>query len=211
MNKRFWFATVAVTAVVAFSLTVLPFTCSGKRGNPTQKTRTERKVPEIEKFPETAAAPVKKAAVRGSAAANWRGIEGKVVKVTDGDTITILTAEGKQERIRLTDIDAPEKGQNFSEKSRQHLAGLVAGKTVTARYQENRREDIYGRILGMVYVEGVNANEEMVAAGLAWVYRGSRNSKMRQLQDEARRKGLNIWSEKKPVDPYDYRRQRRGK
>ena len=133
-------------------------------------------------------------------------ITGRVVRVADGDTFTLLTAENKQERIRLADIDAPEKGQDFSEKSRLFLAELVAGKTVRVEY---RSRDQYRRILGVVYVDGKNVNEEMVRQGLAWEYRTNKNARIKELQADAQRKRLNIFSMPNPVNPYDYRRGKR--
>jgi len=133
-------------------------------------------------------------------------LTGRVVKVTDGDTITILVNGGKQERIRLLDIDAPEKKQPYCEKARAYLSGMVAGKTVSVEF---KNRDKYGRILGTVFVDGKNVNEEMVRAGLAWNYHYSKNKRFAELEDEARRKRLNIFSDTKPISPYDYRKGKR--
>jgi hypothetical protein len=84
--------------------------------------------------------------------------------------------ETDRKKIRLADIDAPEKGQDFSEKSRQFLASLVAGKTVRV---EGAKRDRYRRILGVVYVDGVNVNEAMVKEGLAWRYHYCKDKKIR--------------------------------
>ena len=132
-------------------------------------------------------------------------IEGKVVRVTDGDTVTILTKENKQERIRLDGIDAPEINQDYGRKSREYLASMVAGKTVRVEYKSRDR---YGRILGVVYTGRKNVNEEMVKQGLAWQYRYNRDKNYERLQNEAKRKKLNIWSQKAPVDPFDFRNKR---
>jgi endonuclease YncB( thermonuclease family) len=135
-------------------------------------------------------------------------LSGRVVKVTDGDTITILTAGNKQEKIRLIDIDAPEKGQDYCNRSQEYLASMVAGKTVTVEY---KGRDRYRRILGTVYVEGKNVNEEMVRAGLAWEYYLTKNRKIKALQEEAQRKRLNIWSMPNPVSPREYRQSKKEK
>jgi micrococcal nuclease len=137
-----------------------------------------------------------------------KSITGKVVKVIDGDTITLLTSDNRQEKIRLDGIDAPEKKQDYGEKSRQYLASLVAGKNVLVEY---KNKDRYGRILGTVYVESLNVNEEMVRKGLAWQYRYNKDKNLAKLQAEAKAKKLNIWSVKNPVDPYGYRKSRRRK
>jgi len=133
-------------------------------------------------------------------------LTGRVVKVADGDTITILTDGNRQVRIRLLDIDAPEKGQDFSDKSRRYLAELVAGKTVTVEWS---RKDRYGRILGTVYADNINVNEEMVKAGLAWKYRYSRNKRIAQLESIAKQQKLNIFSLPNPTNPYLYRQSQR--
>jgi len=133
-------------------------------------------------------------------------ITGKVVRVADGDTFTLMTAENRQERIRLVDIDAPERGQDFSEKSRLYLSELLAGKTVRVEY---KNRDMYGRILGVVYADGKNVNEEMVRQGLAWEYRTNKNTRIKELQKEAQRKRLNIFSMRNPINPYDYRQGKR--
>jgi len=130
-------------------------------------------------------------------------LTGKIVRVIDGDTMIILMNGNIQVRIRLADIDAPETGQEFGEKSRLYLAEMVAGKAVRIEYEER---DIYGRILGTIFVDGKNINEEMVRAGLAWEYKYNKNKKIKELQKEAQNRGINIWSSKNPIDPYDYRR-----
>lgn len=70
-----------------------------------------------------------------------RVLMGTVVKVTDGDTITVLTSENEQERIRLHGIDSPEQkgGQPYWRASRDQLAALVAGKTVTVTWDKRDR------------------------------------------------------------------------
>lgn len=131
---------------------------------------------------------------------------GKVVKVTDGDTVVILTAGKKQERIRLLDIDAPERKQPYYDKASSYLSEMVFGKRVTVEYS---KRDRYGRVLGTVYVDGKNVNEEMIRAGLAWNYHYSKNQKHAELETEAKEKKLNIFSVPNPINPYDYRRGQR--
>jgi endonuclease YncB( thermonuclease family) len=119
-------------------------------------------------------------------------INGKVVVVTDGDTIRVLDANRVQHKIRLAGIDAPERGQPFGNASRKYLASLVAGKAVRI---ESTKKDRYGRVLGKVWVQPrdcpscsktLNANHAQILAGMAWRYldyvkdlswrRGQRNS-----------------------------------
>ena len=77
-------------------------------------------------------------------------LQGKVVKVADGDTVTIVDdSQGKKHRIRLAGIDAPEKNQSYGDVSTQSLVELVSGKTVTIEYE---KRDRYKRIIGKVLV-----------------------------------------------------------
>jgi endonuclease YncB( thermonuclease family) len=91
-------------------------------------------------------------------------ITGKVVAVADGDTITVLDADKVQHKIRLGGIDAPEKGRA----SKRSLSDLVYGKTVVI---DTDKTDRYGREVGKVLVDGVDANLEQVQRGLAWHYK----------------------------------------
>lgn len=95
-------------------------------------------------------------------------IKGKVVAVADGDTITVLDANKVQHKIRLAGIDAPEKTRPFGQASRQSLSDLVHGKTVTV---DTEKADRYGREVGKILVDGMDANLAQVKRGLAWHYK----------------------------------------
>lgn len=137
-------------------------------------------------------------------------LRGRVVSVADGDTVTILTDNDEQIRIRLYGIDAPEKGQDFSNKSRQFLHDLCYGKIVSI---EKKGIDQYERVLGIVYINEFNLNKEMVRNGLAWYYdHYVKDADLEALEHAARKQKLNIWSMKNPTPPYEFRRnQRMGK
>jgi endonuclease YncB( thermonuclease family) len=92
-------------------------------------------------------------------------LSGRVVRVTDGDTIVVLDASKVQHKIRLTGIDAPERGQAFGTKSKEHLFDLIAGKSVVVDYN---KFDRYGRTLGKVLQNGEDVNLEQVESGMAW-------------------------------------------
>src|SRR2546422_9117216 len=93
---------------------------------------------------------------------------GKVVGVTDGDTISVMH-NGRAEKIRLHGIDCPEKGQAFGQRAKQFTSTLVFGKEVTVTVQDS---DKYGRTIGEVtLLDGRVLNHELVKAGLAWWYR----------------------------------------
>ncbi len=87
-------------------------------------------------------------------------LTGKVVKVADGDSITVLD-NIIQHKIRLQGIDAPERKQAFGDASRKHLATLVAGKEVTVKWD---KRDRYRRIVGFVLVDGHDVNLVQVKA-----------------------------------------------
>jgi endonuclease YncB( thermonuclease family) len=97
-----------------------------------------------------------------------RTVSGKVVKIADGDTITILDAQSVQHKIRLQGIDAPEHRQDFGEVSREHLASLVFGRSVRIEYE---KVDRYGRLVEKVWIDGNGECLEQLKAGLAWHYK----------------------------------------
>lgn len=148
----------------------------------------------------------------GSAAADT--LSGLVVTVSDGDTVRVLDAHRVSHRVRLAGIDAPERGQPFSRRAKQHLAGLVHGREVQVEWN---KLDRYGRIVGKVIADDLDVCREMVAAGLAWHYKayqqeqtaGDRNS-YSDAEDAARREHVGLWSELPAVPPWEYRAWRRG-
>ena len=95
-------------------------------------------------------------------------ISGKVVGVSDGDTITVLDAAKTQHKIRLASIDAPEKAQSFGQRSEEHLSDSVFGKQVQVKFNKS---DKRGRTVGKVRVDGKGANFEQIRSGLAWHYK----------------------------------------
>jgi micrococcal nuclease len=132
--------------------------------------------------------------------------EGKVIKIADGDTLTILV-DSQQLKIRPSDIDTPERQQPFGAKTKQALSDLAFGKQ--ARVVELTK-DRYGRIVGRVYVGETDVNRELVAQGHAWVYRKySKDAELLELEAQAKRKGLWLWAGKNPIPPREWRRGRR--
>jgi micrococcal nuclease len=128
-------------------------------------------------------------------------IIGKVVGVSDGDTITVL--ENRiQHKIRLYGIDAPEGGQDFGNRAKKFVSDLVFGKQVRVVKMDIDR---YDRVVGMVYVGDVNVNEALVKNGLAWVYQ--RYCKISicpswwALEAHARAAKTGLWSHPNPVPP----------
>ena len=127
---------------------------------------------------------------------------GRVVGVTDGDTITVLV-DARQVKVRLTEIDAPEKRQAWGTKARQALSDLVFGKTVTI---VDSGKDRYQRTLGRVLVGEKDVNAEMVRSGNAWVYRRYAQDKaLYAFEGEAREAERGLWSLPNPVPPWEFR------
>lgn len=134
-------------------------------------------------------------------------IEGKVVKVSDGDTITVLDKNKVQNKVRLKEIDAPEKKQPFGQKSKQALSDLVFGKQV---YVISNSTDRYGRNLGVILVDGVHVNQRMVADGYAWAYRQYlTDPSYLKSEQNAKDKKLGLWADKNPTPPWEWRKQQR--
>lgn len=130
---------------------------------------------------------------------------GRVVKIADGDTLTILDANKKQIRVRLAEIDAPEKRQPFGSRSRQSLAELCAEKVATV---EDRGLDRYGRTIGVVMCSSINANAEQVRRGMAWVYvqYASPTSALYRVEADARLARRGLWRDRHPIAPWVWRR-----
>lgn len=127
---------------------------------------------------------------------------GKVVGVTDGDTITVLVNK-ESIKVRLEGIDAPESGQSFGTKSKQALSEMVFGKQVTIK---KTGEDRYGRTLGVVVVGDVDANAKMIQDGWAWHFKKYNDEdRLAKLEFEARTAKRGLWAEGSPVAPWDYR------
>ena len=135
---------------------------------------------------------------------------GKVIKVVDGDTLTILDANYKEHKIRLAGIDAPERKQAYGLASRKRLASIVAGQQVTVEYQ---KRDRYGRIVGKVLLDGIDMCLEQVKAGFAWHYKKYQHEQSAEDQrlyadaeNQAREGRLGLWRENNPIPPWEHRR-----
>lgn len=138
---------------------------------------------------------------------------GRVVRIADGDTITVLDSSNTQHRIRLGGIDAPESKQDFGTQSKKSLSSMVFGKDVTVVYEKT---DQYGRLVGKVLLDGKDVNLEQVRAGMAWHYKEyerEQSSEDRELygraEDEARSARRGLWADPNPVEPGEFRKQER--
>ena len=141
-------------------------------------------------------------------------IVGRVVGIADGDTVTVLDSEKSQHRVRLAGIDAPERRMPFGQRSKEHLSDLVFSKDVNV---DTSKKDRYGRWVGVIFVDGVDANLAMVTAGMAWHYKQyerEQSASDRQLyanaENQARSRRAGLWLDPNPTPPWEYRKERRG-
>jgi endonuclease YncB( thermonuclease family) len=133
---------------------------------------------------------------------------GNVVKVTDGDTITVQV-NNEQINVRLSEIDAPEHGQDFGQKSKDALGNLVFGKEVRV---VAHGKDRYGRTIGDVIVGQTNVNEKLVEDGWAWNFlKYSKSKKLAELEKAAREAKKGLWAGIAPMSPWDYRAEQARK
>lgn len=133
-------------------------------------------------------------------------LEGRVVSVHDGDTVTVLV-DNEQVKVRLAEIDAPELKQPFGAKSKQSLSSKVFNKSVRV---ESAGKDRYGRTLGTVYLGEESVNLWMVKEGWAWRYdRYSKSDILRKAQEEARAGKRGLWAGSEvTVPPWEWRKRK---
>jgi endonuclease YncB( thermonuclease family) len=134
---------------------------------------------------------------------------GKVIKVSDGDTITVLDSNNQKHKIRLKGIDAPESQQAYGDVSTQSLSELVYDKEVLVTWD---KKDKYYRILGKVLVDGRDANYLQLKKGLAWYYKqyeSDLNSQDRdaylKAEEKAKQTNLGLWADLKSIPPWEFR------
>ena len=145
-------------------------------------------------------------------------LAGRVVSVSDGDTVTVLDDAREQHKIRIAGIDAPEKRQAYGERAKQHLSDLVYGKNVVVVWD---KRDRYGRLIGRVLVHecdraacryAIDAGLEQLKAGLAWHYKqyekeqkADERVRYSTTEAEARARRDGLWREPDAVPPWQFR------
>lgn len=141
-------------------------------------------------------------------------IPGLVVGVSDGDTVTLLTQNKQQVKIRVQGIDAPERAQAFGQVARQAMAKTVFQKNVEARCPSTDR---YGRKICTIHVNGVDAGLQLLNQGLAWHYKQYEREQPEQdrvayayAEEMARSRRAGLWSDANPQAPWDFRRSKRN-
>jgi micrococcal nuclease len=138
-------------------------------------------------------------------------LEGKVEKVSDGDTFTIRDNwSGNKFRVRFYGIDAPEKKQGFGKKARQFVSEWVSDKVVQVWIRDTDR---YGRIVGEIYVNGKLLNIALLREGLAWWYQkyAPDNLQYAQAEKEAKASKKGLWQNPASIPPWQYRSEQKQK
>jgi endonuclease YncB( thermonuclease family) len=138
--------------------------------------------------------------------------QGRVVGVSDGDTLTVLASNKRSYKIRLQGIDAPEKSQPYGQKCKEAL--MVQAINLTAEVEANKL-DKYGRVVGKVSVEGKDVALEQIKSGCGWHYTAYAKEQSPDDQaayaaaeKQARKAKRGLWKEKQPQSPWDYRKQK---
>jgi len=144
--------------------------------------------------------------VATSAAAD---LHGKVVAVSDGDTVTVLDADNHQHKIRLAGIDAPEKAQAFGQASKKSLSDLIYGRLVDVNWDKHDR---YGRIIGKIMVGDADICLEQIRRGMAWHYKQYQRDQSAAdrvaygaAEETARASHAGLWRDPVPIPPWQFR------
>ncbi|STX50398.1 putative endonuclease precursor [Legionella busanensis] len=133
-------------------------------------------------------------------------ITGEVIRILDGDTLVVLIDGKLPEKIRLTEIDAPERSQPYGNRSRQALADLCFRKKAILNI---KKRDYYGRLLARVQCNNIDVNAEQIRTGMAWVYDRyhTTDNSLYKLQEEARKNKIGLWADPYAFPPWLYRKR----
>ncbi|GAB5565174.1 MAG: thermonuclease family protein [Winogradskyella sp.] len=137
-------------------------------------------------------------------------IIGKVVAITDGDTFKLVTKDSTLIKVRLANIDCPERKQPFSKRAKLFVSNAIFSKTVTLNVLKKDRYRRY--ISNVIYDDSLSLCHELVKNGLAWHYKKySKDSVLQALEDEARENKLGLWQDKNAIAPWDWRELKKKK
>ncbi len=135
-----------------------------------------------------------------------------VVGVSDGDTLKARCGDPgayEQVTIRLAEIDAPEKGQAFGQRSKLSLAALCFAQWATIEKLSTdlkASRDRYGRTVARVQCRGRDASSEQVRQGMAWFFpRYGKDASIRALEEDAKASRAGLWADPGPVAPWEWR------
>ncbi len=131
-------------------------------------------------------------------------LEGLVISVADGDTLTLQVGD-RRYRIRLSEIDTPERDQPWGNEAKSALVSKVEAKRVRVTISDT---DQYGRKVGKVWLNERDINRELVSEGHSWVYeRYLVDKTLLNDQDVARSEERGLWSSPEPIPPWQWRRR----
>jgi len=135
-------------------------------------------------------------------------LHGKVVRISDGDTITVLDSLNQQHKIRLHGIDSPEKGQEYYQVAKDYIGQLCFQKEVEVNILSY---DFYKRAIGKVYIDSIDINQSLLKSGLAWHFvQFDKSIEYAAAEAEARVNKRNIWSLKTSIAPWEFRKNKRN-
>tara|TARA_B100000963_G_C22534476_1_gene629104 strand:+ start:81 stop:596 length:516 start_codon:yes stop_codon:yes gene_type:complete len=130
-------------------------------------------------------------------------LKGNVVKIIDGDTLDV-NIDSNIIRIRLADIDTPERNQPWGLEAKKFLTTKILKKEVQILITN---KDRYGRQIGIIFLENTNINELMVLKGHAWAYRKYlRNKNLIRIENKARKASIGLWRKGDAIPPWDWRK-----
>ncbi|WP_299386780.1 thermonuclease family protein [uncultured Lacinutrix sp.] len=129
---------------------------------------------------------------------------GKVVGIMDGDTFKLLTKDSTVVKVRLANIDCPEKKQSFSTKAKDFVSEAIFNKHVTVQVL---KKDRYRRLIANVfYGDSINLNHQLVKKGLAWHYvKYSKDTILQSLEDNAKKDKVGLWQDLNAISPWQWR------
>ena len=144
---------------------------------------------------------------RQNEAEKTKVIIGRCTKVSDGDTIHVVTDGNVKFKVRLDRIDAPEKDQPYGKESTAYLTSLIRGKTVRVEWV---KKDQYGRVLGVVFLDKTDVNLKMVETGNAHHYSYfDKTPAYAAAESAAKEKKLGLWAAENPINPFEWRKNKR--
>ncbi|MFP4846084.1 thermonuclease family protein [Winogradskyella sp. PE311] len=137
-------------------------------------------------------------------------IKGKVTAITDGDTFKLLKKDSTLIRVRLANIDCPERKQPFSKKAKQFTSEAVFGKIIRI---EVLKKDRYGRFIANVfYDDNKNLSKELLKAGYAWHFvKYSEDKTLQLLEDKASQDKIGLWQDPNAIAPWEWRSNKKKK
>lgn len=135
--------------------------------------------------------------------------KGTLLYVSDGDSFRMVLEDGTKLRIRIADIDCPEKTQAYGLEAKEFVINQIRDKEI---FISIKSTDRYGRMVARVCYEGKDLAKELLKSGYAWHYtEHSDDEKLRKLEMKARKKKLGLWADENPVAPWEFRKKLRVK